>query len=146
MVFTVRFSCFFFKQIKAYFLNFLFLNLKSGFLFLLRCFWANYGNVFFLKSDFVHCSELSSIYFLLSFFKLFQEVLHYQKHHFTLCLMSPVLWSSKVIYYNLYGLTLQNTQLLSSIVSLILASYFYHMSIIKQWNFQTDLTELLLAQ
>lgn len=76
--------------------------------------------IFFLKSDFVHCSELSSVYFLLSFFKLFQEILHYQKHPFTLCLMkySPVLWSSKVIYYNLYDLTLQNTQLLSSTVVL----------------------------
>lgn len=42
--------------------------------------------VIFFKLAFVHCAELSSVYFLLSFLRLFQEALHYQKHHFTLCL------------------------------------------------------------
>lgn len=34
--------------------------------------------VIFFKSDFVHCSELSSVYFFIIILKLFQEVLHYQ--------------------------------------------------------------------
>lgn len=34
--------------------------------------------VIFLKLAFVHCAELNSVYFLLSYVRLFQEALHYQ--------------------------------------------------------------------
>lgn len=34
--------------------------------------------VIFLKLAFVHCTELNSVYFLLSYLRLFQEALHYQ--------------------------------------------------------------------
>lgn len=63
--------------------------------------------VIFFKSDFVHCSELSSVYFFIIILKLFQEVLHYQSITLHSALWSTPLtdlWSSKAIYYNLYGL------------------------------------------